>query len=452
MSNKRIGMLLSLVLAGSACASAQVTQQWAARYNGPGNGLDQATAIAVDGDGNIYVTGNSWGGFTTSDDYATVKYSNTGTQLWVARYNGPGNGIDRATAIAVDGDGNVYVTGYSDGGPTGPDYATVAYSTNGAQLWVSRYNGPANSADQATAIALDGVGGVYVTGYSEGGASLRDYATVAYNVTSGSQLWVARYNGPANGTDLASGIAVDGVGNVYVTGSSYGGAFPGTGYDYLTVAYNSDTGAQLWEARYDGAGNDDFASAIAVDSTGNIFVTGTSIAGGTGYDYATVAYAANGTTLWAARYDGPGHGEDKANALAVDAGGNVYVTGYSYGGPAVGTNFATVAYDGAGAQLWAARYNGPCCDAEAAAIALDGLGNIYVTGASSNGGQSYSYATVAYNPFGTQLWVARYSGPDNFRDLATGIAVDVNANVFVTGYSSGSTTGYDYATLKYSQP
>src|SRR5262249_899165 len=119
-------------------------QVWGRRYNGPGNGTDVSAAIAVDRTGNVYVTGYSYGGSTTTNRYATIKYGPRGEQLWVARYNGPGNGNDIALAIAVDSDSNVYVTGRSFGSGTASDYATIKYSTNGTQLWLARYNGPGN--------------------------------------------------------------------------------------------------------------------------------------------------------------------------------------------------------------------------------------------------------------------------------------------------------------------
>ncbi|HJW85138.1 MAG TPA: SBBP repeat-containing protein, partial [Candidatus Brocadiaceae bacterium] len=101
------------------------SELWAARYSGPGNGQDEAAAIAVDADGNVYVTGNSFGTNETRLDYATIKYDADGNQQWVARYNGPGNKEDVAIAIAVHASGNVYVTGYSDGtGGYTYDYAT----------------------------------------------------------------------------------------------------------------------------------------------------------------------------------------------------------------------------------------------------------------------------------------------------------------------------------------
>jgi hypothetical protein len=98
-----------------------------ARYNGPVNHNDEASAIAIDKMGNVYVTGSSRGGGTDSD-YATIAYDSSGNRLWVARYNGPVNYYDIALAMAVDNAGNVYVTGKSYGGWTANDYATMPQS------------------------------------------------------------------------------------------------------------------------------------------------------------------------------------------------------------------------------------------------------------------------------------------------------------------------------------
>src|SRR3972149_4270224 len=109
------------------------------------------------------------GGAGTLNDYATVKYNANGTQLWVARYNGPDWDGDYSKALSVDASGNVYVTGYSYGGGfTGNDYATVKYNATGNQLWVAWYNGPGNLRDYATALTVDVLGNIYVTGYSWG--------------------------------------------------------------------------------------------------------------------------------------------------------------------------------------------------------------------------------------------------------------------------------------------
>jgi hypothetical protein len=245
---------------------------------------DWSNTMVMDSAGNVYVTGCSRGS-GTEYDYATVKYDASGVEQWVARYNGPENSVDEAWALAVDGAGNVYVTGYSTGSGTEYDYATVKYDASGAEQWVARYNGPGNGYDEAWALAVDGAGNVYVTGYSAGSGTVTDYATVKYDA-SGVEQWVARYNSPANSSDGAMALVVDGDGNVYVTGYSMGS---GTAEDYATVKYDA-SGAEQWVARYNGPANSsDGAMALAVDGTGNVYVTGYS----TGSDwsvYTTIKY------------------------------------------------------------------------------------------------------------------------------------------------------------------
>ena len=183
--------------------------------------------------GNVYVTGYSGAGPTTGFDYATPKYNSLGEQQWIARYSGPGNQTDEAAAIAIDDFGNVYVTGESLNSEANLDYATIKYNSAGQEQWVARYNGPANRHDAARAITLDSSGNVYVTGSSEAEVSGTDYATVKYN-SDGQEQWVVRYNGAGNFDDDAYAIAVDGSGNVYVTGRSWGS---GGNFDYATIKY-----------------------------------------------------------------------------------------------------------------------------------------------------------------------------------------------------------------------
>jgi Beta-propeller repeat len=428
--------------------SGTVQEAWVARYNGPLNAVDLSFALAVDGSGNVYVTGRSHGA-GTDYDYATVKYNASGQQLWIARYSGPYR--DFANAIAVDGSGNVYVTGQSEPvfGSNIYDYVTIKSDASGAELWVARYNGPGNDDDVASAIAVDGSGNIYVTGRSTGSGANFDYATIKYNA-SGTEEWVARYDGPGNAFDAASAIVVDGSANVYVTGQSVG-AVAVQSVDYATIKYNT-SGTEEWVARYDGPDNSaDFASAIAVDDSGNVYVTGGSIGASGTYDYATIKYDASGAELWVARYNGPGNLDDIATTIALDGSGNVYVTGDS---PGLGTSldYATIKYDTSGAEQWVGRYNGPGnFNDDARAIAVDGLGNVYVTGASTGSGGIYDYATIKYDASGAELWVARYNGPGNSIDIARAIAVDGSGNVYVTGESLGSGTNYDYATIKYVQ-
>ncbi|MFC6226064.1 SBBP repeat-containing protein [Hymenobacter artigasi] len=419
---------------------------WSDAYSGAASLSDLATSIAVDNAGNSYVTGTSSGSTVGSNRLVTIKYSPAGQQLWLSEYSG-----GQASAIAVDNAGGVYVAGTKNG-----DYVTIRYAAaTGAQTWASTYNGPANGYDIVTALAVDNAG-VYVTGASGGGASGDDYATVRYASATGAQTWASTYNGPGNGPDAPYGIALDDAGGVYVTGVSSGGT---SGDDYATVRYAAATGAQSWASRYNGPGNGpDAAYGIAVDNASGVYVTGLSSggisSGVNNMDYATVRYAAaTGRQSWASRYNGPDNVYDAAYGIAVDHAGGVYVTGKT-GVSTGGSNYATVRYAAAtGAQRWVSIYNGPANGSDnARAIAVDDAGGVYVTGTSFGTGSSFavgSYATVRYQATdGALAWTKLKAGATN---LAIALAVDNSGNVLVTGHSTGPVTGQDFLTVKYSQ-
>jgi len=466
---RRVVFLYLVVLGGFfpiELSAAVVTEQWVARYNGPGNADDCAKAVTVDGSGNVYMTGYSDGGGSFYD-YATAKYDPAGNLLWVARYDGPGGYNDQAVAVAVDGEGNVYVSGYSYGAGAATDYATIKYNADGVEQWVARYDGPGKGSDVVFDMVLDASGHVYVTGESDGGDSRRDYATVKYD-RDGNVLWVATYDGPGHYHDSARAIALDEAGHVYVTGYCYSDNV--TREDYATVKYDA-AGNQLWVARYVGPARSpysayDAAEAIAVDASGHVYVTGYSDAPGTSYDYLTIEYDAQGTEQWVARYNGTSNNRDYAHAIALDASGHVYVTGYSQN-LWTGQDYTTVKYDGSGSQLWEAVFDGGAYyNDRARDLKLDRKGNVYVTGFRYSYRNQYDCATVKYDAAGNELWVMTYDGPaelasgempaspgetDNDCDYAYAMALDGRSNVYITGGSFGDGSRYDYATVKYSQ-
>jgi uncharacterized delta-60 repeat protein len=419
---------------------------WVVRYNGPASLIDRAYAAAVDPAGNIYVTGYRHVS-STEAEYVTIKYNTSGGVVWTATYGMTGTSGGLAEAIAIDALGNVYVTGGCNSSGGRYEYATVKYNGSGVEQWVARYRGPrSDGSEHAYAIAVDALGNVYVTGDSSGQYQGTDYATVKYN-SAGVEQWAARYNGPGNLIDVAGAIAVDPLGNVYVTGYSFGGA----NQDYATVKYNSG-GVEQWAARYNGPGNgDDYSQAIALDVSGNIYVTGFSSGNGTSSDYATIKYNATGVEQWARRYNGPGNGSDSARALAIDNLGNICVTGYSTG--LGSSDMATVKYDNTGVLQWESRYDGPATGMDGASeIACDALGNVYISGVSGiSAGDSYDCATVKYNSAGVEQWAAKYDGPGHQMEMPTALELDALGNIVVSGISTGTATGEDLVTIRYVQ-
>jgi hypothetical protein len=422
-----------------------VHEAWVAQYNGPGNDLDVAGDLAVDKWGRLYVSGASKG-VGTWYDWATIKYDGAGNELWVARYNETGNSDDHPTAISddhptaivVDDSGNLYVTGYVGFYPN-YDLATIKYDSSGAEIWFARYSGPSESYDVARDIAMDDAGNIYVTG-SSGVDPEYDFITIKYN-SLGEEEWIARYDGPGFGEGWGQSIALDGLGNVYVTGPSWGS---GTLSDYATVKYNA-AGVEQWVARYNGPTNtSDLSVDIATDSAGNVCVTG-SIGPDPLEDIATIKYDPNGVELWIRLYDGPAHANDNPYDLAMDGSGNIYVTGSSEAGDG-STDYLTIKYDADGNEQWAARYRTRGNGSDfSGALTLDASGNVYVTGQDHD-----DYATIKYDASGRERWVARYDGGGDGHDRPAAIALGDSGSVYVTG-SIWSGMVSDYATIKYRQ-
>ena len=411
-------------------------ERWAARQAG---GRGEAV---VAGGGRVYATGA-----------ATVAYDETtGARLWSSPTGG-----GRSIALSRDGS-SVYVTGVN----AARDYVTVAYdAATGAQRWLRTYDGTAHGSDEANAVAVSDDGRrVVVTGFSDSGASALDMVTVLYDALSGTQVWLGRYDGPARFWDVGTAVATSGS-RVYVTGRSNGAGRENYETDAATVAYDLGSGAQLWVARYDHSYHGrEYPYAIGVSPDGRtVFVAGESQSGlGEINDYVTLAYdAGSGASRWAARYDGPAHADDRALTLAVSPrADSVYVSGFSVDGSvAYDRSIVTVAYAVAdGATRWVARHKDPLGGAATSvAVSPDGA-RVYMTGVQGGwvfgvGAQGvYPHAavngvvTVGYEAAsGRAAWVAHFDDPGMGRDVTVSPA---SGRVFVTGGGSEMVTlGYD---------
>ena len=389
-----------------------------------------------------------------------------GTQLWSTFGDLAHQGSAAAMVTSPDG-GVAFVTGTVIGTPTGAVYLTIAYNAStGTKLWARRYINPDGFSADASAMAISPDGSVvYVTGAGEGAVFGDDFTTIAYNASTGKQLWTALYNDSGDGTDRPSTITVAPDGHtVYVSGSGQISGEITPGCDM--VAYNATTGTQIWARRYDPSPSPTIGcqvgSPVAVGpGGGTVFVAATTYtrvdfeSQPTGQKLATIAYnARTGAIRWLSTYSAPENGAATAAGLAVNPGGHqVFVTGSSQD-PKSNADYATIAYSAAtGKQDWIARYNGPANRADLARGLVVGSGGklVIVTGSSKGKTTGFDYATVAYSAAtGHQAWATRYNGPGNMADLLTGIAAGPGGRiVFVTGISITSDRRVNFGTVSY---
>ncbi len=420
-----------------------------------GKASEMCQDVAVDGNGNVYITG-FFGSDTAylgtdgnmlrtsgGNDVFLAKYDAAGKLLWAKSMGGDGN--DLGQAVTVDGDGNVYVAGhftsgtaYFNRGGTGGELRAISgfdvflakYDANGNYLWAKSMGGP--GADQCLSVAVDSSYNVYITGqfnsavaeFNPGNTTGRltpvgglDVYLAKYD-SSGTYLWANSMGG--KNADYGYEVTVDHGGNVYVTGY-----------------FSSDT------ARFDPTGN-----------KGTLTNSGP-------YDMEAylAKYDANGNLLWANSMGG--NGIDYFYDAATDQNGNVYVTGYStsdtaYLNPASNKDILIskgnediilAKYDGSGNYLWAKNMGGSGTD-YGYDVAIDRSGNVYVggefrsstayfnPGSSSNGTQTnmggYDVFLAKYDPDGNYLWSKAMGG--NSDDNGRGVAVDGSGNVYEAGY------------------
>jgi len=349
--------------------SAAGAHRWSQRFGSTGG--DHGFGVGVDSSGNVYVTGSfagtvNFGGSPLvsagNADIFLAKYSSAGAHVWSKRIGG--TGADVGNAIAVKGDGTFVVTGYfgSFGGPVdfgggpltsagGSDIFIAKYDSSGNHVWSRAVGGTGN--DIGFSVAIDGTSGaVAVTGTFTGNiriacngitsAGAADGFVLEYSPI-GSLAWISRFGGTSD--DRGSAVAIAPGGSVVLTGyfnataSFGGGSHTSVGGADIFLAKYASSGTWIWDKVFGTTyGFGDLPKAVAVDSSGNIALTG-SILGpvdfgggplpenGT-YDAFLAKFSSAGTHVWSKRFAVPGVFYDEhGNAVAVDTSGNVIVGG-----------------------------------------------------------------------------------------------------------------------------
>ncbi len=468
------------------------TGVWSNRYNGFGGAAELAGWTAIDANSNVIVVGSS-DALLFGKDFLTIKYSSAGAPVWTNRYNGPGNRDDAPAGVAVDSSGNVIVTGYSWNG-TNDDYYTAKYAAaDGALLWEQRYNSPSNSTDQAVAVAVDALGNALVTGRSVHNNSQYDYKTIKYAAVDGAVLWESRHDGTNSSSDEPLAIAVDANGDAVVTGQTWNGA----NYDIYTAKYAAANGALVWERQYDEpiySDDVDYVAALALDPDGNVVIAGRTRTFLQSDFYVAKYAAADGAVLWSKQYNGGvsynSIRQDQATSVALDSSGNVAVTGRATDS-AGREDYLTTKYAADGTFLWQKRFAGsPDLIERPTTVKADGAGNVIVSGLytvkydAANGAvtwtnlNSVSSVSMGVDPNGDVVivgtsaaagqndlltvkcagadgaivWEQRYDGPGNHEDTPKCVAIDAAGNVVVAGNSviPGISATLDFYTTKYS--
>lgn len=449
---KYLFMIFAVVQFISISVSSQVTQQWLSRYEGAVDSSDQAKDIAVDAQGNIYVGATSYGS-TSRSDFLLIKYNSAGVQQWAQRYNGTTNWLDDLIAIGLDAAGNIYVTGSTFQSGSIYNIATLKYNPAGVLQWTKVYNGVTNNNDEPEAMKVDAAGNVYVMGITAISGSNRDFLLIKYSA-AGNEEWVKTYGGTSNGSDLPQGIALDNSGNIYLTGYTNN---TGTGADFTTIKYNSG-GSEVWAKKFSGAGGNtaEMGYAVALDPLGNIYATGRGSMGNNS-DMLTIKYNSAGDTLWTRKY-GTVTYYDQGSFIIVYDENNIYVSGSTYNPD---EDIVTLKYDGTGAQIWVKEFDGSGMDNGDMGLqedfprdlALDAQGNLYMAGIAYQSGSFHDFVIIKYTPEGVDEWTQFYNGPANQTDGASAVALDAGGNVYVTGTSEYSANNNnDCITIKYSQP
>jgi uncharacterized delta-60 repeat protein len=334
-------------------------EAWVRIYNHV-TGYDFARKLVLDAQENVYITGYAQTTGSKNVD-VTVKYDSSGTQLWARQDSFGGvTSIGYPTDLGIDNSGNPYIVARSRNSSGNYDYVVAKYNpASGDTFWSRTYNGVGNYNDEARAIAFDASNNVYITGMSAStNTGNYDYniATIKYN-SLGDTQWVRTYNNPDTvATDAGYWIKVDNVGNVYVYGSSVGTRASGHYQDLVLIKYNA-SGNEQWVSRYNGPAGDHYDTPID---------------------------------------------KDGQNGMAVDLSGNIYLTGYTRQLEGPGTqstenDFITIKFNPAGDTQWTARYNYADSFETAYAMDIDNTGNVYVTGRSAAPVSYYDVATIKYH-------------------------------------------------------
>ncbi|MCY7362318.1 MAG: SBBP repeat-containing protein, partial [Ignavibacteria bacterium] len=359
-SNINISLILivSSVLILSVTTSAQISPEWQSIFNDsiPSEAYHSYKS-KIDNEGSLILLGYTYS--SNGADFVTVKYSSQGHRMWYRQYNGTGNSSEYPRDLVIDRYNNIYITGRSWGGnATKNDYMTLKYSPSGELLWSKRFDWLVSRNDQPYSVALDSNDNVYVTGFAAGsltnnGDESLDMVTVKYN-SSGDQLWVRSFGGSNEYMDWGYSVVCDRFGNLYVSGFTLSTTLLNN--DIITVKYDF-SGNEKWQRRFDNKGDDYIRPLMSkVDNSDNLVIASYYKGDSSLIDYLTLKYDVSGNLLWSKFYDGGARNNDWINDIIIDNQNNVYIAGTSWLAESH-YDYLTIKYSYSGDELWRSRIN-----------------------------------------------------------------------------------------------
>lgn len=418
-------------------ANSQPAAEWEKRYSDPNGHNVYFVDMALDKEGDVFVTGYIYVD-VNNRDILTLKYDSQGNLKWTKTYDSPVHRYDIPNKIAVDNFGDVIIAGYSLKTSGLDDYFVIKYSSNGDSLWSSRMSYGYDTMSRASSVIVDDSDNVYVIGFFDRlltGASM----LVKYD-KNGNKKWIKYYKlGDSTGYGAVD-VIYSKNNFIYTLSVKYN-------VGDIVIKYDLN-GNQIWQS-----GDTIGGIKMYLDNQDNVIVGGY-FTNGTynGADLGMVKYDSSGNMLWLKTYNSSYGENDIAYNVAIDFNGNSYITGVGGQVGQMGWDYTTIKYNTTGDSVWVKRYNpATASDDWAFSVAADKYGNAYVTGKSNNYNLGYGYTTIKYSPTGEQLWVKRYDGGFSYGNSeAKKIIVDTNLNIYVSGNSdiSGIT---EIATIKYSQ-
>ena len=365
---------------GSASQNDALSPLWSRTLGGDND--DFGNDIAINSIGNIYITGwkaQPYPPFPDQyiDNALLAKFDDSGKRLWNTTF-GWGSDINYGFGVAIDSTGAVYTCGYSN-------YNNIAFlakfDNSGIQLWNVTWN--YFYLTLATNLAIDATGNIYVSGITTeitNSTSLTSLYLAKFD-TSGTQLWNVTWPYLSTGNRLA----IDSLGNIYIAGVY----LEGSNIDALLVKFNN-SGILLWNVTW-GGNNWDQGSGVAIDSIGDIYMTGfTESFGNGGKDTFLAKYNNAGTQLWNVTWGGSG--DDSGSEVALDSAGDVYITGFTNSTGTNNVDTLLLKYDNSGNLLWHAMWGGAGVDS-GSALVVDSAETVYITGCTN------SYSAGDYDVF-----------------------------------------------------